>query len=73
MCKNIFDIVEVWREYIGVEGLDLSPQLVIPNKDLEETQAMLLVDENVTTCVAVKSCGNKGILLIFKNVKVHYS
>ena len=57
--------IEVWREYIDVEGLDLTPQLVTPNKGLEETQALLLVDENLTTCVEVKPCGNKGNLLIY--------
>ena len=59
-CANIIDVVEIWREYAGVEGIDLTPQLVIPNKELEETQAMLLVDENITTCVDIKSCLNTG-------------
>ena len=39
---------------MGVEGLNLIPQLVIPHNDLQGGQTMLLVDENVTTC------GNKG-------------
>ena len=67
MCTKI-DVVEIWREYIGVEGLALLPQLAIPNKNLEETQAMLLVDGNVTTCVELTSCGNKGDLLIYTGI-----
>ena len=45
---------------MGVEGLNLIPQLVIPHNDLQGGQIMLLVDKNITTCVEVKTCGNKG-------------
>ena len=57
--RNIIGFAEIWREYMGVEGLDLTPKLVIPRNDLEGEQTMLLVDGNVTTCVEIKSCGNK--------------
>ena len=64
MYTDTIIVAEIWREYVGVEGLDLTPQLVIANKNLEETEATLLVDKNVTTCVEVIYNGNKGNLLV---------
>ena len=66
--RNIIGFAEIWREYMGVEGLDLTPELVIPNNNLEGEQIMLLVDEDVTTCVEVKSCGNKGKDKLYHNI-----
>ena len=43
-------VSEIWREYMGVEGLDLTPQLTIPVRG-RDIQAMLLIDKNVSTCV----------------------
>ena len=55
------NFAEIWREYIGVEGIDLIPQLVIPNNYIDNNNAELLIDGDTTTCVNLDTCGSTGI------------
>ena len=57
---------------MGVEGLDLPPQLTIPVRG-RDIQAMLLIDKNVSTCVDANVWSKTGDYLFFNAVLFCYT
>ena len=58
---------------MGVEGLDLTPQLNIPVRG-RDIQAILLIDRNVSTCVDVNVWSKTGDFHFqpqFSNMKIN--
>ena len=47
---------------MGVEGLDVIPQLIISNSNVENNETLVLLDDDVTTCVQSEPCSNQGNL-----------
>ena len=45
---------------MGVEGLDLIPQLIISDTNDRMVQVTLLMDQDVTSCVEVSASSNTG-------------
>ena len=50
---------------MGLEGLDLTPQLVIYESNLYNNQPQVILDGNITTCLSAETCPNKGRALYF--------
>ena len=51
---------EIWREYMGIEGLDLTPELIIAKNNDSLVRGKLLIDKNMTTCVALNGSSDSG-------------
>ena len=53
-------ISDVWREYLSDEGIDLSQQLIIPSRNIDENDIAVLTDGNLTTCILLESFSSGG-------------
>ena len=50
----------MWREYLSDEGINLSQQLIIPNRNIDENDIAVLTDGDLTTCIRLESCPSPG-------------
>ena len=48
-------IVDVWRQYLEYQGIDLKQQLVISN-NIDLNMASVVIDKNSTSCLMVEPC-----------------
>ena len=45
---------------MGIEGLDLTPQLIMSNSNDSSVPGMVLIDKYMTTCVEVNTSSDSG-------------